>query len=553
MPPFDILGFTMGVTLARRWAGLRQPRGSGTRVRAGGLGTTRFATFATLYLMALYLEPAERWLYPVFTGVLLALTAAVLLVGLTRRTLPILLVPATIHPLLTQFPDVANHVNVEIACNVMLLVAIGYSLAHRDRFPTDDDCFELVRPVLQVTMIAVYVLAGFAKLNTDFLNPAVSCVADMMSDLRAVAGTRVPLLHLPAGPFLIAGLGLIAAALVTARGTGRAVRPVTRAGTFGLIVAPGVLTLGLAPDAPARAAAIAILTMSCIVILWEFVGGMLLTVPRFQGPLLAFCWMMHATLSFIGFVHFGALAFAMLFTFVPAQYMDLMTSDARVPLLNRTVPRAYVFFAVAAMAGIISGLDERLPSAILFNLATLVMLWPVLRSVAAQAPRPSWPGTPIGNRLTPVWLYALPVLLVLHGFTGYLGLRTAGNFTMFSNLRTEGAGSNHLLLRGNPLKLWGYQEDAIHFTALDKRLSPPSYQGQSLEEQNLPVVEFRKWIYRWTQAGAVVPMSFVYRGQVYTTPNIVTDPVWRTPEQTWAMRLMDFRLIQPEGPNRCRW
>ena len=33
-------------------------------------------------------------------------------------------------------------------------------------------------------MIAVYVMAGFAKLNTDFLNPAVSCVGDMMHDLR---------------------------------------------------------------------------------------------------------------------------------------------------------------------------------------------------------------------------------------------------------------------------------------------------------------------------------------------------------------------------------
>src|SRR6185295_13228164 len=112
MPPFDILGFTMGVTLARRWAGLRQPRGSGPRVRAGGLGTSRFATFATLYLVALYLEPAERWLYPVFTGVLLGLMLLVLVAGFSRWTLPLVLVPATLHPLLTQFPDVANHVNV---------------------------------------------------------------------------------------------------------------------------------------------------------------------------------------------------------------------------------------------------------------------------------------------------------------------------------------------------------------------------------------------------------------------------------------------------------
>jgi hypothetical protein len=543
----------MGVTQAGRWAGLMRPRGSGSRVRAGGLGTTRFAAFATLYLIALYLEPAERWLYPVFTGALLALMLTVLAVGLTRWTLPLVLVPATLQPLVTQFPDVANHVNVEIACSVMLLVAIGYSIAHRDRFPTDDDCFELIRPVLQVTMVALYVMAGFAKLNTDFLNPAVSCVGDMVHDLRSVAAIRVPLLRLPAGPFLIAGVGLVAAALVTTRGTGRAVRPMTRAGTFGLIVAPGILTLGLAPIAPAKAAALAILAMSCIVILWEFVGGMLLTVPRLQGPLLAFCWMMHATLSFIGFVHFGALAFAMLFTFLPAQYMDLMTRGVRLPLVNRTVPRVQVCFGIAALAGVVSGLNERLPAAILFNLATLVMLWPVLRSLAAQAPRPVWPGTRIGNRLTPAWFYALPVLLVLHGLTGYVGLRTAGNFTMFSNLRTEGAESNHLLLGTNPLKIWGYQEDLVHFTAFDKRLSPPSYEGQSLEGQELPVVEFRKWIYRWTEAGAVVPMTFVYRGQAYRTPNIVADPAWRTPERSWAMRLMDFRIIQSEGPNRCRW
>jgi hypothetical protein len=543
----------MGVTQTGRWAGLVQLRGGKVRGRAAPPGPTRFATFATLYLMALYLEPAERWLYPVFTGVLLALMLTVLVAGLTRWTLPIVLVPATLHPLLTQFPDVANHVNVEIACSVTLLVAIGYSIARRDRFPTDDDCFELVRPVLQVTMVALYVMAGFAKLNTDFLNPTVSCVGDMMHDLRSVAGIRVPLLHLPAGPFLIAGIGLVAAALVTARGTGRAVRPVTRASIFGLIVAPGILTLGLTPAAPARAATLAVLAMSCIVILWELVGGMLLTLPRFQGPLLAFCWMMHATLSFIGFVHFGALAFAMLFTFLPPQYMDLMTRQVRVPLINRAAPRGSVCFAVAVLAGIVSGLNERLPAAILFNLATLVMLWPVLRSLAAQAPLPTWPGIPIGNRLTPVGFYALPVLLLLHGLTGYVGLRTGGNFTMFSNLRTEGPRSNHLVLGSNPIKIWGYQEDVVRFTALEKRLSPPGYEGQSLVGQELPAVEFRKWIYRWAEAGAVVPMSFVYRGELHSTPDIVTDPVWHTPERSWAMRLMDFRVIQPEGPNRCRW
>jgi hypothetical protein len=73
-------------------------------------------------------------------------------------------------------------------------------------------------------------------------------------------------------------------------------------------------------------------------------------------------------------------------------------------------------------------------------------------------------------------MFVFPVLLLLHGLTSYLGLRTAGNFSMFSNLRTEGARSNHLLLGGNPLKLWGYQEDVVRFIRIDDRRARIGYQ-----------------------------------------------------------------------------
>ena len=513
----------------------------------------RFATFATLYMMALFLEPGEKWHYPIFTGGLLLLCGLLLLVGLTRRTFPILLAVATIHPLVTQFPDVANHVNVEITCNLLLLVAIAYSLAHRDRYPADDDCFELVRPVLQVTMILVYVFAGFAKLNRDFLNPAVSCVGDMMRDLDRVASIRVPILHAPAGLFILAGTGVLAAALVSARGSGRTLRPAARVGALSLIVVPATLALNLAPEIPGPAAALGILGMSCIVILWEFFGGALLTVPRFQAPLLAFSWAMHAILAFIGFVHFGALAFAMLFTFLPSPYIDMMTSDLRLPIVRRSLPRIYAFFAMTALAGMLSWLTKgyRRPSCSISARSScsgpsFAPWWPRCRG-------PRGPASPSASRLTPRWLYLFPVFVALHGLTSYLGLRTAGNFTMFSNLRTEGPRSNHLLLGSNPVKMWGYQEDVVRFTRFDDRLVPPGYAGQSLVGRELPVVEFKKWIYEWTSMGATVPMAFVYQGQVHTTTSIVADPVWRTEGRNWEMRLMDFRLIQPEGPNRCRW
>ena len=72
-----------------------------------------------------------------------------------------------------------------------------------------------------------------------------------------------------------------------------------------------------------------------------------------------------------------------------------------------------------------------------------------------------WTGVPLTTSHTPKWMFIFPAVLILHGFTSYLGLRTAGNFSMFSNLRTEGARSNHLVLADNPLKLWGYDEDAV--------------------------------------------------------------------------------------------
>jgi hypothetical protein len=517
----------------------------------GHLRMTRFAVFGALYMTALFLEPAEKWYYPAFTTALLLLGVALVAAGLTRRTLPLFLVAATAHFLLVEFPDVANHVNVEIYVSLLLMVGIAYSLVRRERFPTDDDCFELVRPVLQASMILIYALAGFDKLNTDFINPEVSCVGSMIQDLTRVAKGHA--LGVPYAALLVVGVGLAVVALVLTRRGDRAVPPTVKAGALGLVLLLGVLATALAPRIPSSTAPVAVMMMAGVVILWEFVGGLLLGVPRFQGPLLAFSWMMHATLSLIGFVHFGALAFAMLFTFVPGRYLDLMTGHLRVSIVGRTIPRVHAYLGVSVLAGICSGLGGRLVAAALFNIGVLILTWPMLRELVAQAPRPIWPGVSLRNGLTPLWMFGFPVLLLLHGLTSYVGLRTAGNFSMFSNLRTEGPRSNHLLLAGNPLKVWEYQEDLVRLIRIDDSLAATGFDYKPLQGYQLPVVEFRKWIYAWTKAGKTIPITLEYRGQVHSTENIVNDPRWRTSARDWEMRLMDFRVVQPDGANRCRW
>jgi hypothetical protein len=301
------------------------------------------------------------------------------------------------------------------------------------------------------------------------------------------------------------------------------------------------------------------------VILWELIGGLLLTVPRFQPVILPVALTMHAVLAMIGFIAFGALAFALLFAFIPPNYLRILDSQANLRFRGLLVHRAHVYFVINVLGEILTFIhiniyplpDITLVTAMLLNLAVLVLIWPILSAIFTRARRPVWGGVPVLNRRMPKFMFVFVVFLFLYGMTPYFGLRTAGNFSMFSNLRTEENSANHLLLGSNPMKVWGYQEDAVRITAIDDDFGEDIHgYPKSLRVKKLPVVEFRKWIHEWTRAGQAVPLVFKYRGELHETKDITKDPAWRTEERNWEMVLMDFRPIQPgepNRPNRCRW
>jgi hypothetical protein len=155
-------------------------------------------------------------------------------------------------------------------------------------------------------------------------------------------------LSVPRVVFAAGGVGLSLVAVLGTRPADRAVPRWVLGGIFALILLPVVLAVQFAAKLPVGTVSYLVLGMAVTVIFWELVGGLLLMVPRFQGPLLAFSWGMHAVLSLIGFVHFGALAFAMLSTFVPARYFDLVTTSVRLPIVGRPVPRAHLYLAATS-------------------------------------------------------------------------------------------------------------------------------------------------------------------------------------------------------------
>jgi hypothetical protein len=510
---------------------------------------SRFSSFAMLYMAALFLELAEQWDYPGFTIGILALAVLLIRWGVTSAGFFLFLAATTAHFVLIQFPDVANHVNLAIWCNVVLMVGIGYAAARKQQFPADDEVFELIRPLLMLGLVLVYVLAGFHKLNADFFNPEVSCATDMIR--RVATLPRATLFGIPM-PGLLAAL-ILPAGYLLLRSRWRSRLPIV-AVLVGIAVLVGAAVVLLVPTLRLSTPGLrsALLIMAGVIVLWELVGGLLLTVPRAQAAVLAFSWAMHATLALVNFVDFSALALALMLAFVPGPWFVLLNAPVRLPGTGRSIGRIHLYCAINVLTGV-AGLHSFRATGLVFSVAALVLVWPFLRAAVGADPRPAWVGVPLRSPLTPRWMMVFPVLLILFGLTPYLGLRTAGNFSMFSNLRTEGPRSNHLLLGGNPLKRWGYQEDVVEITRIRDLRTPDRFQDDPMRGNLLTVVELRRMIHDWTAAGIAVPMNLMYRGKVHSTPDITQDPVWRVGERDWAMRLLLFRVIQPDGPNQCRW
>jgi hypothetical protein len=71
-----------------------------------------------------------------------------------------------------HFPRMANHCNIEIFIELIILGLISWKIL----FPKFSLSSNLIQKIIQISLITIYFFTGFHKLNTDFFNPCVSCV-----------------------------------------------------------------------------------------------------------------------------------------------------------------------------------------------------------------------------------------------------------------------------------------------------------------------------------------------------------------------------------------
>jgi hypothetical protein len=273
--------------------------------------------------------------------------------------------------------------------------------------------YQQTRVVARALLAVMYFYGIFHKINSDFLDPSVSCAV----------GLYVPL-----------------------------ARP------FGLD--DNIFGRYLAIYSNFVVEAIAI-----IALYWKryfAVGLIIALVFHYVIPISAYSW----------YMDFSSLVFALYVLSIPTPAsQDLYGIALRVVIpLRQTFGRPGLLLPPALLVLVATVLilllaDARLSRA--FDAivhSAWILMWSVVGGIAMIAMSyvalQHFPCENISAPKQPAWIYAIPSLFFLSCLSPYIGLKTESSINMFSNLHTEGGETNHLLFPSIPY-VFGYQTEVV--------------------------------------------------------------------------------------------
>lgn len=481
-------------------------RSSSAEASQPGSGHDRWSIFAGLWGWVLLMHQAtfDKWQHSPLGWAIVALA-----IGLVSfpRSLPLLAAAVGVEALymVQCLPETANHMVFEGLVCAAWCAAIGLFVLRRlrrgvplrqalYRAPGEAHPLERSRRPLALALLLVYWISVLHKLNYDFVDPDTSCASYMY---RRVAGA------LPFFPSGIWAEHLAIWGTLLAEGALPVLLLWRRTWQLGLIAALSFhLMLGFDPTPGIYSFTGLLFALFILVLPDAFVGAaarrLEAAAQRFARPLRV------ARVSGLG-------AMASMLAYGATR------SD-------RWAFHAAFFFFLVWSAVVITGY-----LVILFG-----MLPDNARSGARQAVA------------VPVWLWALPCVVLLNGLNPYLGLRTQLSFSMFSNLRTEGGVSNHLFMP-RLLSLGGYQEDLVEILETDDADLLEYPQKQLL----LPYFELRRLV------SGLDDISVTYlRGGVRHTFHCVAgrcnDAELARPYSRLMGRLLYFRPVDKGPQMLCR-
>jgi hypothetical protein len=149
-------------------------------------------------------------------------------------------------------------------------------------------------------------------------------------------------------------------------------------------------------------------------------------------------------------------------------------------------------------------------------------------------------------RIQPIGFWFIPALIFVNGMSPYLGLKTQTSFSMFSNLRTEGGITNHILLPTS-MQLNNLQKDLVEVVDTDLDELKPFIS----DNQVVPYFEFKRIT---SEANKNFYINYIRNKQIQSVK--VIDGISNKPEllvqHNWFLaKLVRFRAVD-KGPCLCK-
>ncbi len=418
---------------------------------------------------------------------------------------------ASVAKIFHEMPFVPNHILFTWMINLTILGVFVFH-AVRNRWKVDGgQWFEGFAPLLRVLLIALYLISGVQKLNRDYLDPSLSCAAEMFKDTAAELGIH---------------------------------------------------NLGNWVDLPA--------IYGSLVVEWGIPALMIIPRTRLIGIAIGFLF--HAFLAFhpsSGVYGFSTLMFILFLLFLPGPVFTRLANardwpSMRALKLGNGKAAAWLFMIMlfAVIRGQVWFYFNRGRSFEVFEVNykiglwfwIITTIWFVALVIAAlrQTPRPL---TTVGQ------LRAAPVLLALilplvNATMPWVGCKTQTSFSMFSNLRTE-FGENHLFLRRT--SWFGFQDELVRVVSSEPDIFSTAINSNSAQQYAntgdiVAMFELRRLanqiegplVIEFTQDGVLRRAVRDANGNVSGVVEVFDAPGFLARKFLWFRRHVTF-----EGPMHC--
>ncbi|MDP1806605.1 MAG: hypothetical protein Q8K72_15620, partial [Acidimicrobiales bacterium] len=252
------------------------------------------------------------------------------------------------------------------------------------------------------------------------------------------------------------------------------------------------------------------------------------------------------------FYDFSSVMFALLVLFLPHSFGSwvgervgsirarLALRGPRLPVVARVVG---VGVPVALVLVVIGDVTDARGSLLVgwwpWQVAGVLIVGAVIRYVRQRPP-----AYGSGWRIWPhhVAYLVVPLLLVGNGLTPYLELKTAFGWNMYSNLRTVGGESNHLLL-GRSFPVLGEQDELVEII----RSSSADLESYAEAGYGLPYLQLRAYLADHPDES----ITYERGGERITLRRASDRPELVEPVPVWQRKFQVFRAVDLTSPERC--